>query len=72
MKYVISENQYTILLREDRVDFLRNQFVIDPKLLDKATDGENEEEEFEDGDRPAGGMRKSKDKMNEPLITEYY
>ena len=39
MKYVISENQYNILLREDRVDFLRNQFVIDPKLLDKATDG---------------------------------
>ena len=66
MKYVISENQYTILLREDRVDFLRNQFVIDPKLLDKATDGENEEEEFEDGDRPAGGMRKSKDKV-EPI-----
>ena len=23
MKYVISENQYTILLREDRVDFLK-------------------------------------------------
>ena len=66
MKYVISENQYNILLREDRVDFLRNQFVIDPKLLDKTTDGENEEEEFEDGDRPAGGMRKSKDKV-EPI-----
>jgi len=66
MKYVISENQYTILLREDRVDFLRNQFVIDPKLLDRSTDGENEEEEFEDGDRPAGGMKKSKEKV-EPI-----
>ena len=66
MKYIISESQYTILLREDRVDFLRNQFVIDPKLLDKSTDGENEEEEFEDGDRPAGGMKKSKEKV-EPI-----
>jgi len=66
MKYVISENQYNILLREDRVDFLRNQFVIDPKLLDKSTDGENDEEEFEDGDRPAGGMKKSKEKV-EPI-----
>ncbi len=66
MKYIISENQYNILLREDRVDFLRNQFVIDPKLLDRATDGENDEEEFEDGDRPAGGMKKSKEKV-EPI-----
>lgn len=66
MKFIISENQYNILLREDRVDFLRNQFVIDKKMLDKATDGENEEEEFEDGDRPAGGMKKSKEKI-EPI-----
>ena len=66
MKYIISENQYNILLREDRVDFLRNQFVIDPKLLDRSTEGENEEEEFEDGDRPAGGMKKSKEKV-EPI-----
>ena len=66
MKYIISENQYNILLREDRVDFLRNQYVIDPKLLDRATDGENEEEEFEVGDRPAGGMRKPKEKV-EPI-----
>lgn len=66
MKYIISENQYNILLKEDRVDFLRNQFVIDPKLLDKSTEGENEEEEFEDGDRPAGGMKKSKEKV-EPI-----
>jgi hypothetical protein len=66
MKYIISENQYNILLLEDRVDFLRKQFVIDPKLLDKATDGENDEQEFEDGDRPAGGMKKSKEKL-EPI-----
>jgi len=66
MKYIISENQYNILLKEDRVDFLRNQYVIDPQLLDRATDGENEEEEFEDGDRPAGGMRKPKEKV-EPI-----
>ena len=66
MKYVISENQYTILLREDRVDFLRNQFVIDPKLLDKSTDGENEENDFESGDRPAGGMSKTKENV-EPI-----
>jgi hypothetical protein len=66
MKYVITENQYTILLKEDRVDFLRNQYVIDPKLLDKSTDGKNDEEEFEDGDRPAGGMGKSKEKV-EPI-----
>ena len=66
MKYVISENQYTILLREDRIDFLKNQFVIDPKLLDRSTNGENDEEEFEDGDRPAGGMKKSKEKV-EPI-----
>ena len=45
MKYIISENQYNILLREDRVEFLKNQFVIDPKLLDKSTEGENDEEE---------------------------
>lgn len=57
MKYRITEAQYGVLLKEDRVDFLRNQYVIDPRLLDRATDGENEEEEFEDGDRPAGGMR---------------
>ena len=66
MKYTITEAQYGVLLREDRVDYLRNQFVIDPKLLDRATDGENDEEEFEDGDRPAGGMRPSKEKV-EPI-----
>ena len=66
MKYTITEAQYGVLLREDRVDYLRNQFVIDPKLLDSATDGENDEEEFEDGDRPAGGMRSSKEKV-EPI-----
>ena len=28
MKYIVTENQYKILLREDRVDYLRNKFVI--------------------------------------------
>ena len=54
MRYTITEAQYGVLLREDRVDYLRNQFVIDPKLLDKSTEGENEENDFEDGERPAG------------------
>lgn len=70
MKYVINENQYKTLLKEDRVDFLRNQYVIDPKVLDKATDGENEQEEFEDGDRPAGGMTQSKEKV-EPIQDQH-
>ena len=38
MKYIVTENQYKILLREDRVDYLRNQFVIDPPLLDDSTE----------------------------------
>ena len=70
MKYVINENQYKTLLKEDRVDFLRNQYVIDPKVLDKATDGENEQEDFEDGDRPAGGMTQSKEKV-EPIQDQH-
>ena len=61
MRYTITESQYGILLREDRVEFLKNQFVIDPKLLDKAIEGENEENE----ERPEGGMR-TKEKI-EPI-----
>ena len=45
MKYIISENQYRILLREDRVTFLRNQNVIDQETLDQAVEGENERED---------------------------
>lgn len=61
MRYTITESQYGILLREDRVDFLKNQFVIDPELLDRAIEGENEENE----ERPEGGMR-TKEKI-EPI-----
>jgi len=53
MKYIISENQYKILLKEDRVEFLRTQNVIDPNTLDQAVEGENERED----ERPEGGMR---------------
>jgi len=66
MKYIVTESQYKILLREDRVDFLRNQFVIDPTLLDNSTEGSNDREEFEDGDRQPGGMRTPKNKI-EPI-----
>ena len=53
MKYIISENQYKILLKEDRVEFLRNQNVIDQQTLDQAVEGENERED----ERPEGGGR---------------
>ena len=62
MKYIISENQYKILLKEDRVEFLRNQNVIDPKLLDKAIEGEDEK----DDERPEGGMNPKRVKV-EPI-----
>ena len=62
MKYIISENQYKILLKEDRVEFLRNQNVIDPKLLDKAIEGEDEK----DDERPEGGMKPKRVKV-EPI-----
>ena len=52
MKYIITENQYRILLKEDRVEFLRNQNVIDQQTLDQAVEGENERE---DEREPGGG-----------------
>ena len=55
MKYIISENQYKILLKEDRVEFLRNQNVIDPEALDQAVEGENERE---DEREPGGGRNR--------------
>jgi Leucine-rich repeat (LRR) protein len=59
MKYIITENQYRILLKEDRVQYLKTQNVIDPKLLDDAVDGEDEK----DDKRTSGGM-----KPNKPII----
>ena len=62
MKYIISENQYRILLREDRVTFLRNQNVINQETLDQAVEGENERED----ERPEGGGRPRRIKV-EPI-----
>lgn len=54
MKYIVTESQYKVLIKEDRVSYLRTQNVIDKKLLDDNTEGEDEK----DGKRPEGGMRK--------------
>ena len=62
MKYIITENQYRILLREDRVAFLKTQNVIDPKLLDGLTKGKLEKK----SKRPDGGMEPNKIKV-EPI-----
>jgi hypothetical protein len=35
MKYIITENQYKILLKEDRVEFLRNQNVVSPEQIER-------------------------------------
>ena len=56
MKYIISENQYKILLKEDRVTFLKNQNVISPEILDQSVEGEDEK----DGEREPGGMKPKK------------
>ena len=62
MKYIITENQYRILLKEDRVAFLKTQNVIDPKLLDGLTKGKLEKK----SKRPDGGMEPNKIKI-EPI-----
>ena len=62
MKYIITENQYRILLKEDRVAFLKTQNVIDPKLLDGLTKGNLEKK----SKRPDGGMEPNKIKV-EPI-----
>lgn len=62
MKYIISENQYKILLKEDRVEFLRNQNVIDQQTLDQAVEGENER----DDKRSPGGGKPNRIKV-EPI-----
>jgi hypothetical protein len=35
MKYIINENQYRILLREDRVQYLKTQNVVNPEQIEK-------------------------------------
>ena len=62
MKYIITENQYRILLKEVRVAFLKTQNVIDPKLLDDLTKGNLEKK----SKRPDGGMEPNKIKV-EPI-----
>ena len=54
MKYIISENQYKILLKEDRVTFLKTNNVITNDDLKKHLKGEKEVSQ----DRPEGGMEK--------------
>ena len=59
MKIIIKESQFRVLLREDRVQFLKTQNVIDPKMLDKSVEGEDEK----DDKRLPGGMN-----PNKPII----
>ena len=54
MKYIVTESQFKVLIKEDRVSYLKTQNVIDKKLLDDNTEGQDEK----DGERPEGGMRK--------------
>ena len=59
MKYIITENQLKTLLKEDRVQFLKGQYVIDPKILDKSVESELESGE----ERMTGGMKPQKDSL---------
>ena len=59
MKYIITENQLKTLLKEDRVQFLKGQYVIDPKILDKSVESELESGE----ERMPGGMKPQKDSL---------
>jgi hypothetical protein len=46
-KFIVTENQLEILLKEDRVDFLKNQNVIKPEEIEKSQERpEGEPEEF--------------------------
>ena len=59
MKIIIKESQFKVLLREDRVQFLKTQNVIDPKMLDKSVEDDDEK----DDKRSPGGMD-----PNKPII----
>jgi hypothetical protein len=59
MKIIIRESQYKVLLKEDRVQYLKTQNVIDPKMLDKSVEGSDEK----DDNRKPGGMD-----PNKPII----
>ena len=62
MKIIIKESQYRVLLREDRVQFLKTQNVIDPKMLDTSVEGSDEKDDV----RKPGGMDPNKPKI-EPI-----
>ena len=65
MKYIVTESQYKVLLKEDRVSYLKTQNVISKEMLDGITKGEKESGE----DREAGGMKPSKVKID-PIQNE--
>ena len=54
MKYIVSESQLRILLKEDRVTFLKTNNVITKDDLKKYKQAEKEA----DAERPAGGIKK--------------
>lgn len=62
MRYIITENQYRVLLREDRVQYLKTQNVISPEILDQSVEGSDEK----DGIRKPGGMDPNRVKV-EPI-----
>lgn len=59
MKIIIKESQYRVLLKEDRVQYLKTQNVIDPAVLDAAVEGKDEK----DGPRKPGGMDPNRPKV---------
>jgi hypothetical protein len=62
MKYIIKESQYKILLREDRVQYLKTQNVINPEILDQSVEGGDEK----DDKRKPGGVDPNKIRV-EPI-----
>jgi hypothetical protein len=68
MRYVITENQYKVLLTEDRVDYLRNQSVISPEQIEKFQ--KNIIDKRNISDIPNGDIdpKELKDKPNIPKI----
>ena len=66
MKYIVTESQYKILLREDRVDYLKTQHVITNSQVDDLTQGEQESEE----EREPGGIPPKKRIKVDPIQDE--
>jgi hypothetical protein len=53
MKYVVTENQLKVLLKEDRVTYLKNQYVIPKDQLKTIMS----DMQGRGGDRPDGGVK---------------